>query len=514
MYLIRQIKIDALDDSYEILLRKISTIIKTNNFKFIKIKKKSIDARNKNQIFYVYEVVIETSNNIKENNNIIKYVNDIYEFPKGNPKDVVIVGSGPCGLFAAYILTLNGCRVTIVERGKKVEERKKDVDAFWKTGILNTNSNVQFGEGGAGTFSDGKLNTLIKDERHIGQKVLEIFVENGAPKEILYEAKPHIGTDILYKVIQNMRNKIIENGGVFKYNTQLTNINYENHKLISIELNNQEILPCENIILAIGHSARDTFRMLYKKGIKMEPKPFAIGIRIQHPQDMIDLSQYGLKYKNILSPCAYKLTYQTKEGRGVYTFCMCPGGYVVNASSENNRLAINGMSYNARDSKNANSALIVTVGPNDYGYDPLDGIKFQESLEEKAYQYGKGLIPTCTYKAFKSDTNDISLGNVIPITKGNITLTNINKIFPEYINNSLKEAIEYFAKKINNYNIDDALVSAVESRTSSPIKMYRDNNYESNIKGIYPSGEGAGYAGGITSSAIDGIKVAESIFKK
>lgn len=514
MYRIRQIKIDALEDSQEKLLSKISKIINTKEFKFIKILKKSIDARNKNQIFYVYDVVIDTKLNLKITDNITIYNEETYSFPSGKPKEVVVVGSGPCGLFASYMLSLNGCKVTIIERGKPVEERQKDVDAFWNSGILNTSSNVQFGEGGAGTFSDGKLNTLIKDEKGIGKKVLEIFASNGAPKEILYEAKPHIGTDILINVVKNMREFIKSHGGVFRYNTTLTNINYDNNKLTSIELNNEEILACDNLILALGHSARDTFRMLISKGIKMEGKPFAVGVRIQHKQDMINLSQYGEKYKDILPACSYKLTYQTSTGRGVYSFCMCPGGYVVNASSNKERLAINGMSYYKRDSGTANSALIVTIGPDDYGHNPLDGVLFQENLEMNAYKYGNGLIPTSSYKDYKNNLKGTDINKDISKFKGSYSLTNLNDIFPEYINSSLKEAITYFGTKIKNFDSDNAIISAVESRTSSPVKIYRDENYESNIKGIYPSGEGAGYAGGITSSAIDGIKVAEAIYKK
>lgn len=514
MYKINQIKLDALYDTKDNLKKKISKIIHTNNFKLIKIIKKSIDARNKNQIFCVYEVVIDTKENIKLSNNIFSYEEKKYVFPEGTKKDVVIVGSGPCGLFAGLLLSENGCNVTIIERGKKLEQRKEDVEKFWHTGVLDPNSNVQFGEGGAGTFSDGKLNTLIKDERLLGKKVLEVFVENGAPKEILYDSKPHIGTDILFNVVKNIRNKILSFGGIIRYETTLTNIFYENSILKSIEVNNNEIIDCDNLILALGHSARDTFRMLYENGIEMQTKPFAVGVRVEHNQNNINLSQYGSKYKDILPPSSYKLTYQTKKGRGVYSFCMCPGGYVVNASSTNNMLAINGMSYYKRNSENANSAIIVTINENDYGNKPLDGLLFQENLERKAYEVGQGKIPTTKYSDYLKNIDSKKIGMINPIMKGNYFLTNINEIFPEYINESIKEAMEYFGDKIEGFNSKDTLLSAVESRTSSPVKIIRDENFESNIKGIYPSGEGAGYAGGITSSAIDGIKVAESIFKK
>ena len=327
----------------------------------------------------------------------------------------------------------------------------------------------------------------------------------------MYENKPHIGTDILRKVIKNMREKLISMGGEFHYNTKLTKINTKNNSLVSIEVNNNEIIPCENLILAIGHSARDTFEMLLNEGINMTAKPFAVGIRIEHPQQMIDECQYGKKYAPILPPSSYKLTYTTTKNRGVYSFCMCPGGYVVNASSEPNRLAINGMSNYKRDTKNANSALVVTVSPNDFGNNPLSGIEFQRHLEELAYKYGKSKIPLQLYKDYKENRETTSLGEVTPITKGDYTMTNLNKLFPEYINESLKEAIEYFDTKIKGYARSDALLLGVESRTSSPIKIERDEQNISNIKGIYPCGEGAGYAGGITTAAMDGIKVAERI---
>ena len=370
----------------------------------------------------------------------------------------------------------------------------------------------QFGAGGAGTFSDGKLNTLTKDKFFRNKEVLNIFVKHGAPKDILYLNKPHIGTDILRKVIKNIINEIINMGGQIKYNTCLTNIIIKDNKLTNIEINNKEIIPCENLILALGHSSRDTFEMLLKKGLNISPKPFAVGIRIQHPQFLIDFNQYGGNHLS-LPPASYKLTYQTSKKRGVYSFCMCPGGYVVNASSEKEMLAINGMSNHNRDTKNANSAIIVTISPNDFGSKPLDGIKFQRKLEKKAYQIGEGKIPTQLFKDFVENKSSNELKNINPIFKGEYKLTNLRNIFPEYISEALIEGIQNFDKKIKGFASDDAILSAVESRTSSPIKMERDENFTSNIKGIYPCGEGAGYAGGITTSAIDGIKIAESIIK-
>ena len=523
MIRIRQLKVnvDHQDDLSNKVAKKLH--IKTSDIKKLKIIRKSLDARKKDNLFYVYEVDIETSleNNILKQNNssdIFKSPKEEYIFPIKcsalEKEKTVIVGSGPAGLFASYLLAENNYNPIIIERGEPVEERVKTIEKFWKTGILNTESNVQFGEGGAGTFSDGKLNTLVKDKAYRGKKVFEIFVENGAPKEIMYESKPHIGTDILRQVIINMRNKIISMGGEFYYNTKLTNINIKNNILESIEVNDKKIIPCDNLILAIGHSARDTFEMLYKKGLNMSAKPFAVGVRIEHPQEMINVNQYGEKYAKTLPPASYKLTYTTKKNRGVYSFCMCPGGYVVNASSEQRRIAVNGMSNYKRDTTNANSALVVTISPADFGTHPLDGIKFQRKLEELAYQNGEGKIPLQLYKDYKLNIKTEQLGKVTPITKGEYTFSNLNKIFPEYINESLKEAIDYFDNKIEGYGRDDAVLLGVESRTSSPIQIKRDETGLSNIKGIYPCGEGAGYAGGITTAAMDGIKMAENIAKK
>ena len=523
MIRIRQVKINIEEE--QMLPKKIAKIlnININDIKNIIINKKSLDARKKEALFYVYEVDVEVLKEEKiilnsNTQDVFETPKEQYELPKSGSEQLktrpIIVGTGPAGLLAAYILAENNYKPVIIERGERVEERVKTIEKFWETGILNADSNIQFGEGGAGTFSDGKLNTLVKDKAFRGKKVFEIFVENGAPKEIMYENKPHIGTDILRNVIINIRNKIISMGGEFYYDTKLTNIITSNNSLKSIEINNNEIIPCETLILAIGHSARDTFEMLNKKGIDMSAKPFAVGVRIEHPQEMINKNQYGEKYYKKLPPASYKLTYTTKENRGVYSFCMCPGGYVVNASSEEKKLVVNGMSNYKRDTKNANSAVVVTVNTKDFGNNPLDGIEFQRKLEELAYQEGNGNIPIQIYKDFKENKSTTSLGSIEPITKGNYSFANLNNIFPNYITNSLKEAIEYFDTKIKGYSRDDAILLGVESRTSSPVQIKRDENGESNIKGIYPCGEGAGYAGGITTAAIDGIKTAEQIIKK
>ncbi len=521
MIRIRQIQIEVQNDTKEYLIKKIKSKLNNNiEFKKLEIVKKSIDARKKPNVYYVYEVDIEVDNEEKLMKNIKSKDIDIvikkeYEFNKTGTitlkKRPVIVGSGPAGLYCAYLLSENGYKPLVIERGEEVDKRVEKVEEFFNNNNLDINTNIQFGEGGAGTFSDGKLNTLVKDKEKRGRKVLEVFVENGAPKEILYEYKPHIGTDILRNVVKNMRNKIISNGGEFRFNTTLTNINYKSNKLINIEVNNNEIIDTEVLVLAIGHSARDTFKMIYDKKIEMTTKPFAVGIRIEHPQKMINKSQYGNKVK--MPPASYKLTYQAKDKRGVYTFCMCPGGYIVNASSEEGLLAINGMSNHQRESSSAASAVIVTINEKDFGTHPLDGIEFQRKLERKAFKEGKSKIPVQLYKDFKENKLSSELKDVKLEIKGSYNYGNINNILPRKICNDLIEGIEYFGTKIKGFNREDAVLAAVESRTSSPVRIIRNDKLQSNIEGIYPAGEGAGYAGGITSAAIDGIKIAEEIAK-
>ena len=481
--------------------------IKVENIKNIKILKESIDARHKPDIYYVYEVAVDL--NIKLNKNIEEYIEEEYELKVNKKIDKpIIVGSGPAGLFAAYMLSINGCNPIIIERGEKIEDRVKSVEEFWESGKLKINSNVQFGEGGAGTFSDGKLNTLVKDKENRCKKVFEIFIENGAPEDILYVNKPHIGTDLLRKVIINMRNKIISNGGTFMYNTTLTNLIIEDNKLKGIIVNDSEKIYTDNLILAIGHSARDTFKMLYENKLDMSSKPFAIGVRIMHPQEMINKSQYGNK---VLPPASYKLTHKSSNGRGVYSFCMCPGGFVVNASSEENRLVINGMSNHDRSELCANSAIIVTVSDKDFGSEVLSGIEFQRNLESKTYEVGDSFIPVQLYKDLKNNKVSTSFGEFKPVIKGNYKFCNLNDIFSKEIIDALIEGIDSFGKKIKGFDRDDAILAAIESRTSSPVRIIRNDNFESNIKGIYPIGEGAGYAGGITTSAMDGLKVVEKL---
>ena len=525
MLTLRGIKIEVTNNSLDSIRKKIAKNIHVNDIdiKNVIIEKQSIDARNKNEVFYVYECSFEIDNEKdilsknKRNCNLFRSIDKTYVYDKcGNiklEKRPIIIGSGPCGLFCSYILAQNGYRPLVIERGEKVLDRVKTVNRFWKKGILNKNSNVQFGEGGAGTFSDGKLNTLVKDEFNRGRKVFETFVDCGAPREILYNYKPHIGTDVLVDVVKNMRNKIIDMGGEFRYNTLLTNIIIENNCVKAIEVNNNEIIDCSVLVLAIGHSARDTFKLLYDLGFDMKSKPFSVGLRVQHDQDMINLSQYGEKYKDILPPATYKLTYKASNNRGVYSFCMCPGGYVVNASSEDNHLVVNGMSNSKRNSGKANSAIVVTVNEKDYGEDVFSGVEFQRKLESLAYEVGDGKIPIQTLEKFYENKKGL-LDSSAPFIKGSYVSANLNAILPIDICDSIKEAFPYFGKKINGFDNPDTLLLGVEARTSSPIRVERDERLESNIKGVYPCGEGCGFAGGITSAAIDGIKVAEEIGKK
>ncbi len=485
------------------------------------IHKQSLDARH-DEPFYVYEVdatVLNEKEILKkrQDGNLFLAPDETYHLPPHGTVPLkhrpVVVGSGPAGLFASYLLAEEGYQPLIIERGDAMEERITKVESFWNNNVLDTESNVSFGEGGAGTFSDGKLNTLVKDPFLRSKKVFDIFVENGADEEIKYVKNPHIGTDRLRSIVVNMRKKIIEMGGTFLFRTKLTDIVIENEKITKIIVNEKEEIPVDVLILAIGHSARDTFTMLYRKKIPMTSKPFAVGVRISHLQKDINESQYG-KYASFLPPASYKLTYTTQDKRGVYSFCMCPGGYVVNASSEEKGIAINGMSNYRRDTESANSALVVTVDAHDFGPGVLDGVKFQRTLEEKAYRLGNGKIPTQLLGDFRQNKLSTQYQKIYPVVKGSTSFANLNELFPSYINEALLESLPYFGKKIKGFDQEDALLMGIESRTSSPVRILRDEHLESEIKGLYPCGEGAGYAGGITTSAMDGVKVAEEIVKK
>ncbi|MCI8770954.1 MAG: FAD-dependent oxidoreductase [Lachnospiraceae bacterium] len=498
--------------------------------KDIKIERKSIDARKKQQIHYTYKVLLACAGEEKIVNrygkNDVKWVPGDIAVPSGleschavaaaadKKERTVVAGFGPAGIFAALELAKAGFAPIVLERGLDVKERQKVVDAFWQGGKLNTECNVQFGEGGAGTFSDGKLNTLVKDPSGANQKILRTFVEFGAPSEILYLQKPHIGTDRLKDVVCAMRKEIISLGGEIWFGARLEDIVVENGVLRQVLFKRngkeQEII-CKNLVLATGHSARDTFYSLHRAGILMEQKSFAVGIRVEHPQEMIGKNQYGVYYTKL--PAAdYKVTYQTSGGRGVYSFCMCPGGYVVNASSEEGRLAVNGMSYYDRDGVNANSAVVVTVSPEDFGgTDVLAGIEFQRRYERAAYLQAGGKIPVQLFGDFQKNLPSSSLGGVVPQIKGEYALGNVREILPKFIGDSIAEGIQAFGKRIRGYDREDAVLSGIESRTSSPVRILRDESFQANIRGVYPCGEGAGYAGGIMSAAMDGLRVADAI---
>lgn len=524
MIRITQLKLPV-SHSEEELRRKIAKSLRCSPDVFsYEIVRQSLDARHKEDKKFVYTVDVSVPGEKKilrkvHNNSIMFTEGRKYCFPETrkerNRISPVIVGSGPAGLFCAWYLAMAGYRPLVLERGEEAEKRKKTVDAFWKNGILNPDSNVQFGEGGAGIFSDGKLNTLVKDASGRNHEVMRRFVEAGAPKEILYQQKPHLGTDVLIHIVQTLRRQIEEMGGSFRFCSKLTDLSVKNGCLEGVEINGDEKIPAEICVLALGHSARDTFSMLKERGVFMEPKSFAVGLRIEHPQEMINQALYGEAENPFLGAASYKLTHTCKNGRGVYSFCMCPGGYVVNASSEEGLLAVNGMSYQARDSRNANSALIVTVTPEDFPEEgSLGGIAFQRQLERKAWEMGQGKIPVQLFKDYREHKASSSLGGVVPCSKGGYLLSDVRSILPLEVGNSIEEGIMAFGGKIPGFDREDALLSGVESRTSSPVRILRDKNGMANIEGIYPCGEGAGYAGGITSAAMDGIRTAEWICEK
>lgn len=540
---ISNINLDIDDDINELPKRAAKKLrVSEKEFKSMKILKKSIDARKKNTIKFNYTVEVQCNAEDKiltriHDRDVRKEKSDEKrEFKFGDmvlKHRPVIVGMGPAGMFAGLILAQNGYSPLIIERGEKVEDRTKTVDNFWKTGNLNTESNVQFGEGGAGTFSDGKLTTRIKDNRC--NIVVEEFVKNGAPEEIAYEGKPHIGTDILKKVVKNIRENIIKLGGEILFNSKLEDLIIKENRLQGIVVNGTEI-PCECLILAIGHSSRDTYEMLYKNKIFMEPKPFAIGVRIEHPQELINENQYG-KYKDhpALKAADYRLTHTTLDNRGVYSFCMCPGGEVVAAASENERLVTNGMSNYKRDKENANSALVVTVDGDDFkngrefckeyrpelksfneAY-PLWGMEFQRYYEHLAYLAGGSNFhaPLQLVGDFMKDKASTKIGSVKPTYMPGYELTSLTKCLPQYVISALKEGLQNFDKKITGFMDEDAIMTGIETRTSAPVKLTRNEEFESiSLNGLYPAGEGAGFAGGIISAAVDGIKVAESIMGK
>lgn len=491
---------------------------KKNKIDFSKVKqykilRKSIDARDKSDVHYNYSIEVKTKSEI-DDDKIYQELenNELIKTNKNNP--VVIVGAGPAGLFCGLTLLENGIKPIIIEQGKRVEDRKKDVDKFMQEGKLNTLSNVQFGEGGAGTFSDGKLTTNLHNP--LCKQVIKKFVKFGAPKEIEYVNKPHIGTDNLINIVKNIRNYIIEKGGEILFEEKVIDIEIEKERLKAVICSSGRKIETKTAVFAIGHSARDTFEKLYERNIKMEKKNFSVGVRIEHRQEMINKSQYGEITKLKLPPAEYKLAYHGKD-RDCYTFCMCPGGVVMASSSEEGTIVTNGMSTFARDGKNANSAILVNVTPNDFtGESPLEGIYFQKELEEKAFKLGGAnyYAPIQRVEDFLNNKKSEKIGEVEPTYKPGVTLSNLQEILPEFVTNTLKEAIIYFDRKIKGFANPDSILTGVETRSSSPITILRDKQtLMSNINGIYPCGEGAGYAGGIMSAAVDGIKCAENIVK-
>lgn len=513
MIILRNIKVPY-DKDQSFLREKIEKEINKKDF-YYKIYKKSLDARK--DLSFVYQVLIDLDLKDIDKKTQKRLKNNIAEFHeeklnaknKNNIKTAVIVGTGPAGLFAAYLLSKNGVKVTLIERGKPVDERVKDIYMLHEKGILNEESNVQFGEGGAGTFSDGKLTSRSKDKRV--SQIFDIFVANGAPEEILYEQKPHIGTDILRDVIKNMRREIENYGGKYKFQEKFLDFEIDNGKIKKI-ITNKESYTADAYILAIGNSARDTFVTLDKYSL-IEDKPFALGFRIEHLRKNIELAQYGLLSEK-LPAASYQLNVTDKdEEHSVYTFCMCPGGYVVNSSSINNQLCVNGMSYHDRDGKNSNSAVVASVDEKIYGKGNLAGMDFQNKIEKKAYEMGSGKAPVQRVKDYLEGKVTEELGEVVPTFKPGYVFADLNEIYPDSINHAIKNALKIMDKRVHGFAADDAVLTGVETRTSSPIRIVRENYRSKKLKNLYPIGEGAGYSGGIVSSALDGIKCAIEILE-
>jgi uncharacterized FAD-dependent dehydrogenase len=490
-----------------------------------RIFKKSIDARKKDKIVCVYTVDVELHSEErilrkKSSKGIIPAPDLSYKGVPLGTEDMterpVVVGMGPSGLFAGLLLAKNGYNPIILERGEDVETRTKKINKFWNNSLLDTESNVQFGEGGAGTFSDGKLTTLINDKRC--RTVLEEFIKAGAPQEILYKSKPHIGTDILKMVVKNIRQEIIVHGGEVRFKAKVTDFIIKHGNIDGVIINDNEELRCQVVLLAIGHSARDTYEVLLRRGITMSPKSFSIGVRIEHPQEFINKAQYGAAAGHPgLEAADYKLAYHSPSGRSAYTFCMCPGGYVVAAASEEQGVVTNGMSESQRDGNNANAAVLVGVGPADFNsHHPLAGIEFQRKWERLAYQLGGEdyRAPVQLTSDFLADKPSIQWGRVQPTYKPGVAFAQLKDCLPGFVIETLKEAIVYFDTRIKGFAMPDSILTGVETRSSAPVRINRDESSQSNIQGLYPMGEGAGYAGGIMSSAVDGIKTAEKIMLK
>ncbi len=504
-----------------LLYEKAKKILRCGHINSLSIARKSVDARDKSNVFYVVSLLVDVDNEerflkiknvspVKNNAYIPPYRSDLSSRP-------VVIGFGPAGMFCALVLARAGARPIVFERGSAVEKRQTAVKNFWQNGTLDTSTNVQFGEGGAGTFSDGKLTTGIKDKRC--RYVLSQLVHFGAPDEILYEAKPHIGTDRLVDIVRSVRNEIISLGGDIRFDSRVEDIVIEKGRVRAVVCEGREY-PADSVVLAIGHSARDTFEMLYKKGVDMCRKPFAMGVRIEHPQEIINTAQYG-EFAKYLPPADYKLAAHLKNGRSAYTFCMCPGGVVTASASEEMSVVTNGMSYYSRNGKNANSALLIGINTDDFGSEyALSGVELQRRLERRAFEAGGGNYNApvqrvgdfMRYPENRSSFMPEAWQSFAPSYKPGVKFTELRDIFPDFMNESLELAIYEMDKKIEGFGDKNAIMTAVESRSSSPVRITRGESFASvNTEGLYPCGEGCGYAGGIMSAAVDGVKCAEAV---
>jgi uncharacterized FAD-dependent dehydrogenase len=489
------------------------------------IFRRGVDARKRSAIHFIYTLDVETKNEatllkrLENDRHITSTPDTTYRFVAQAPSVLaarpVVIGTGPCGLFAGLLLAQMGFRPIILERGKAVRERTKDTFGFWRKSVLDPESNVQFGEGGAGTFSDGKLYSQIKDPRHLGRKVLTEFVAAGAPPEILYVSKPHIGTFRLVGMLENMRATIQALGGEIRFQSKVEDLDIDNGQVRGVVLAGGDVIKADHVVLAVGHSARDTFQMLYERGVYIEAKAFSIGFRIEHPQSLIDRVRYGSNAGHAqLGAADYKLVHHCSNGRSVYSFCMCPGGTVVAAASEPGRVVTNGMSQYSRNERNANSAIVVGITPADYPGHPLAGIAFQRHWEEQAFEAGGGTYaaPAQLVGDFIAGRPSTALGSVLPSYTPGVRMTDLSTCIPDYAVAAVREALPAFDKQIRGFAMDDAVLTGVETRTSSPIRIKRNDKYQSlNTHGLFPAGEGAGYAGGILSAAVDGIEVAEAV---
>ena len=487
--------------------------------------KRSYDARRKDELSLIYSIDFRVADEaglldrLKKDTKISPAPDMTYQFvghaPTNLPHRPVVIGFGPCGIFAALLLAQMGFKPIVLERGQDVRQRTKDTWGLWRKHVLNPESNVQFGEGGAGTFSDGKLYSQIKDPRYLGRKVLTEFVKAGAPEEILYVSKPHIGTFRLVTMVEQMRATITELGGEIRFGQKVTDVKIENGKVCGVTLESGEQIVTDHVVLALGHSARDTFEMLHARGVFMEAKPFSIGFRIEHPQSLIDRARFGKHAGHpLLGAADYKLVHHAKNGRSVYSFCMCPGGTVVAAASEPNRVVTNGMSQYSRNERNANAGIVVGITPEDYPGSPLAGVALQRELESRAFVLGGSNYdaPGQLVGDFIANKPSEQLGEVIPSYKPGVKLGDLSSALPPYAIEAIREALPAFGKQIRGFDMADAVLTGVETRTSSPVRITRGENFQSlNVKGLFPAGEGAGYAGGILSAGVDGIRVAEAL---